>query len=118
MTSVESSSASSTYRGLPTSSRLVWLLPPLEAGDNKQTNKHDDDNNNNDNNNNNKLVVPFPMELVGVKGKVSSSKLSSNRLMEVGRGGSGEGFILGEKGGKGPIGVNSWYVGELRHLVL
>ena len=60
-------------------------------------------------------AVPFPMELVGVKEKLSSRRLSSSKLMEVG--GSGEGFSLERKEGRPvSIGVNSWYVGELRHL--
>ena len=40
------------------------------------------------------MDVLFPMEPVGVKGKVSSRKLSSSRLREVG-GGSGEGSVRG-----------------------
>jgi hypothetical protein len=43
-------------------------------------------------------ALPFPEEPVGVKLKVSSSKLSSSKLREVG-GGSGEGSLLG--GGRG-----------------
>ena len=38
--------------------------------------------------------IPFPIELVGVKGKVSSSRLSSSKLREVGGRGSGEGSLL------------------------
>lgn len=39
-----------------------------------------------------RTCIPFPVELVGVKVKVSSRKLSSSRLREVG-GGSGEGSL-------------------------